>query len=112
MQYFIEGIPDSKLGKSILYQAKRISDLKEKMHIYEQIRGPTYQATTSKFTPKFKEENVSREVKMQKRCFKCGEIGHLANDCKDNSIICFKCGESGHKANSCKKRKHTKKLKM
>lgn len=72
---------------------KNLFIAKEKMHVYEQIRGSTYQATTSKFTPKFKEENVSREAKMQKRCFKCGEIGHSANVCKSNSIICFKCGE-------------------
>ena len=41
-----------KFGKSILYQASNIQDLKEKIRAYEKIRGSP-QATTSKITSNF-----------------------------------------------------------
>ena len=34
------------------------------------------------------------------RCFKCGSLGHFANDCKKGDS-CYKCGKAGHKAFEC-----------
>ena len=34
------------------------------------------------------------------RCFKCGTLGHFANDFKKGDS-CYKCGKAGHKAFEC-----------
>ncbi|XP_050896568.1 uncharacterized protein LOC127103345 [Lathyrus oleraceus] len=30
------------------------------------------------------------------KCFKCGESGHHANECKNNILGCIKCGKTSH----------------
>lgn len=39
IQCFVDGIPDSKFGKSVLYQVRNIEYLKENIKTYEKIRG-------------------------------------------------------------------------
>ncbi|XP_043469790.1 uncharacterized protein LOC122503351 [Leptopilina heterotoma] len=42
---------------------------------------------------------------MVTRCHRCLDYGHIDSDCQamDRSAACFKCGEAGHKAANCKK---------
>lgn len=103
IQYYVDGISDTKFGKSILYQAKDIEDLKEKLKVYEKIRGPTsHTADPRVLSDYYKMDNEKPSAPTQRKCYKCGGSGHLAKGCRDKSIKCFKCGEIGHKANECK----------
>lgn len=39
----------------------------------------------------------------QPRCFKCGENGHLVEQCRQTSVIdCWSCGNRGHKSKHCR----------
>ncbi|KAH9469314.1 hypothetical protein MJO28_005729 [Puccinia striiformis f. sp. tritici] len=34
-------------------------------------------------------------------CFKCGALGHMAEQCPAETRLCFNCKESGHESASC-----------
>lgn len=50
-------------------------------------------------------ELVPREDKASKRCFRCLERGHLAQQCRgvDRTDTCIRCGKTGHKAACCER---------
>gem|GEM_PF-3131867 len=35
-------------------------------------------------------------------CYKCGERGHMASECKAKAAVCFACGKAGHRAAECR----------
>ena len=39
----------------------------------------------------------------KRRCYKCGEVGHMANSCPyaDSTLKCFVCKKTGHLAKNC-----------
>lgn len=51
IEYFVEGIPDSRQNKINLYQAKTISVLKEQIRVYEKVRAGRQQMTSSNLNP-------------------------------------------------------------
>lgn len=38
----------------------------------------------------------SHQTPTSVRCFKCGEYGHHALECKSTIVNCFKCGKTSH----------------
>ena len=40
----------------------------------------------------------------QKKCFRCGRIGHIGTECQEGTT-CFICGEKNHKSNTCPQKK-------
>jgi len=41
---------------------------------------------------------------LKKRCYKCGQFGHIAANCPKKEERCFLCGEPGHFAANCPNR--------
>ena len=49
--------------------------------------------------------NVNRDNALSSQCFKCGQPGHLAKNCRLSAmsqIECFQCGQKGHIARNCR----------
>ena len=103
LDYFVEGIPDSRFNKAILYQAKTVEQMKEQIKIYEKIRTSSNKDSKKTNAPnnvELKEEKSGSARK--KNCFKCGSPNHLAKDCGETQFKCFKCNGVGHRAADCK----------
>ncbi|KYN17332.1 hypothetical protein ALC57_10382 [Trachymyrmex cornetzi] len=70
IKYVIDGIPEDAQGKIILYGAKRLTDFKEKLKVYEY-----------------------KKKELGKKCFKCKKFWHTANLCNasdDNKAVADK----------------------
>lgn len=103
IDYFVEGIPDSRFNKANLYQAKTVEELKEQIRIYEKIRASRDKdANKSKETHGVAYREEKNKTVGKKNCFKCGNSEHLAKDCGETQFKCFKCNGAGHRANDCK----------
>ncbi|XP_049307286.1 uncharacterized protein LOC125777126 [Bactrocera dorsalis] len=101
IEYFILGIPDSKLNKSVLYQARNIRELKEQIKIYEKIKYKLKVEVENRVSIKEdRKENTQRTI-LNRACFKCGETSHIAKDCTSQQFRCYKCNKVGHKRNEC-----------
>ncbi|KYN05238.1 hypothetical protein ALC62_03866 [Cyphomyrmex costatus] len=114
MKYVIDGIQDDTQSKIILYGAKKLTDFKEKLKVYETIRKKNAEKTKVK-----EKDNVSRKTEGAKksttansgekeqgvevRCYNCGGKGYKSKDCKKKELgkKCFKCQKYGHTANLC-----------
>ncbi|XP_054734546.1 uncharacterized protein LOC129242007 [Anastrepha obliqua] len=99
IEYFIDGIPDSRLNKAMLYEATTLKVLKEKIKIFEKIRG-NFSSSNKTNPTNITNEHRPREDK--KACFKCGSNTHLARECNRQGIVCFNCKQKGHFAKDCK----------
>ncbi|XP_046629480.1 uncharacterized protein LOC124309685 [Neodiprion virginianus] len=45
----------------------------------------------------------TREYKEDKRCFRCGTVGHTAGSCKVPDKVCFRCKQPGHLEKECER---------
>ena len=111
---FIEALPASVAqkvrvlcGKSasraqVLEAAKDVWD----EDIVEEVAAAARQSYAQK--PQIKSHKASlsssrpaTRPKEGRRCFSCGEVGHLRRECQ---AVCSRCGEVGHAETFCRKR--------
>lgn len=96
IKYIIDGIPDKETDKMVLYGAKNIQELEEKLALYEAMKE----------NAKTKSRRVEEKLKRtrRRRCFLCGNRYHLIVNCptKIKGARCYKCQKYGHIASQCK----------
>lgn len=109
INYIVDGIPESKNNKMFLYTARSISDLKEKLRVYETVQP---KKDSSKKADK---KNGGRSKEKRNVCYNCGDAEHESKNCpdKDKGPKCFGCNNFGHLSKDCttKKEKSTTKPK-
>lgn len=81
IEYFVEGIPDARLNKMVLYQAKSLSELKSQLKVYEKVRGPNPQSSYSGGGQRPSSiQQIPKQEKTDRKCFKCGQTTHIARE--------------------------------
>ncbi|XP_050476973.1 uncharacterized protein LOC126866968 [Bombus huntii] len=109
VRYIVQGIPDEPANKAMLYGAKTMQQLKERLKQYEEMREDMKAKT--KFGGHKEDKGKRLEVRSRprptasdnRRCFNCGSADHLSAKCpqKGKGMKCFKCNEFGHVAANC-----------
>lgn len=79
---------------------KSLSEKKNK----DQGRGKPYASPSDKGKQKFFDgkKPSGGGAPTGVKCFKCGEMGHLANAFTNKAARCYRCGKTGHKMTECK----------
>ena len=45
--------------------------------------------------------NYTMAAVYPRTCYKCGEVGHVADDCQQEERLCYNCHKPGHESNDC-----------
>lgn len=104
IQYVIDGVSDLNINKTVLYGAKNIRELKEKLRVYETMKDKCRSTTEEKAQNK-KDDVCKQKGTKLLNCYNCGEKGHKSAACsnKEKGTKCFQCGQFGHIRKNCVK---------
>ncbi|XP_063827874.1 uncharacterized protein LOC135077268 [Ostrinia nubilalis] len=104
IQYIIDGISDFESNKLLFYGVTTYPVLKEKITLYEAFKQKTKKQDATRRDSRPKPAKVIYPVtsKVQPRCYKCGECGHLSSNCT-RGVKCFRCNSYGHIGAECKR---------
>lgn len=110
IQYIIQGIKDEAANKNYLYEARTIKELRDRLKRYEktkqEVQSKNKPIDKKDFRGSVKKITQTATSEKQRRCFNCGETGHVSTVCpvKDKGAKCFKCSGYGHIAAKCPKK--------
>lgn len=107
--YIIDGIPDHKANKIMLYEANTIAELRKRLEAYERFvfsnKSSNFSILDKKQIKSDQSQNNSKQNMFAKksRCMNCGSLSHNNYNCPNRSkgSRCFKCSEFGHMAINC-----------
>lgn len=89
VRYIVDGLPVDQAGKSILYDAKKLDDLKTKLKVYETVHKTKSSSLSSgrckNCGSKSHQTDSCPDQQKGKRCFKCNNFGHVAKDCSGDT---------------------------
>lgn len=105
MEYVIDGIRDTEINKSMLYEAVDMKEFRKKLNLYAEIRKKI--STAPQHKPTLQQQKVGspstskgKAYVRTKRCYNCGDTDHESPTCT-KGLKCFRCNEFGHKSNTC-----------
>lgn len=110
IEYIVGGLGNVWFVKSSLVEAQNFAELRNKLQAYDQSKTLANNTSGACSSNQRREQNVSRfgptgtsggvEGWQDRRCFKCGQLGHAARFCR-GATKCFKCGKMGHISKDC-----------
>jgi len=56
---------------------------------------------TSPFDPRLLHSKLPVSLAFKRTCYKCGNLGHHADDCSSNERLCYNCKQPGHESSKC-----------
>lgn len=107
MQYVIDSIDDDPRNKAMLFGATTMREFRLKLIAYEKFRSGFAKKKDvkgeAKGESKQSNERAGPSARKDRRCYGCGEEGHISAKCPDKSKgeKCFACNEFGHRATAC-----------
>lgn len=109
IEYIVNGLGNVWFVKSSLVETRTFTDLRKKLQSYDQTKPVANERKfervdkTGQNKQSVNEGQFSGESNRgweERRCYKCGKMGHAARFCKGQSK-CFKCGGLGHISKNC-----------